>query len=145
MILGIVGSEAAKFTAETENLCCRMMEDLIKERQPTGITSGACHLGGVDIWAADLASIFGLDLIEHPPERLNWDGYRARNIKIAETADEVVCFTVKDLPAGFLAGGWERYCYHCGTDSHIKSGGCWTTKYARKIGKPGRTIVVDAS
>jgi hypothetical protein len=65
-----------------------------------------------------------------------------RNKKIAEASDRVVCITVKDLPPGFKEGGWERYCYHCRTDQHIKSGGCWTTKYARSLGKLTRTIVI---
>ncbi len=41
--------------------------------------------------------------------------------------------------------GFNGYCYHCKTDTHIKSGGCWTTKYARRHGVPGETIVVRNS
>jgi hypothetical protein len=34
-------------------------------------------------------------------------------------------------------------CYHCGTKDHVKSGGCWTVKYARKLGKQGKVIIIE--
>jgi hypothetical protein len=34
-------------------------------------------------------------------------------------------------------------CYHCMSDTHVKSGGCWTVKYAKKIGKEGEVLVIN--
>jgi hypothetical protein len=143
IVLGIVGSEGAKFTKESESLVSQLIETLILQTQPSLVVSGACHLGGVDQWAVEIAKANGIQTQEFPPLHRSWGGYKARNIQIAEAADEVVCFTVEDLPPGFPEGGWERYCYHCKTDEHIKSGGCWTAKYARNLGKVGRTVVVS--
>ena len=144
MKLGIVGSEAAKFTPDTEEHCRWLIESWLNRREADGVVSGGCHLGGVDQWAAEIGRKMGLQVVEYLPRTRDWSGYKSRNMQIAENSDEVICFTVKNLPPGFREGGWERYCYHCKTGEHIKSGGCWTTKYARKLGKPGVTIVVDA-
>jgi hypothetical protein len=143
MRLGIVGSEGAKFSDQARARCQEEIEFLLWANQATGVVSGGCHLGGVDLWAAEIGLRMGLEVQEFLPKERNWEGYKARNILIAENSDEVICLTVSSLPPGFREGGWERYCYHCGTDEHIKSGGCWTTKHARKLGKPGRTIVIN--
>ena len=106
------------------------------------VVSGGCHLGGIDIWAIEEAQKYGLNYIEHRPECLQWSGgYKERNIRISEDSDRVVCIVVKDYPVEYK-GMRFNYCYHCGTDEHIKSGGCWTTKYARSIGKLTRTILI---
>lgn len=140
-ILGIVGSEAAKFTPETEHIAkCTILTIL---SPGDVVVSGECHLGGVDIWAKETALAIGLNYIGCPPAFKTWNSFKRRNIEIAELSDRVVCITVATLPPGFKEGGWERYCYHCKTDTHIKSGGCWTVKYAReKLGKPGEIIVI---
>lgn len=143
MILGIVGSEAAKFTPERHLRAIEWIGSLIEKYKPSKVVSGACHLGGIDKWSIGVAKNFGCDTEEFPPKTRNWEGYKARNIQIAEASDRIVCITVATLPPGYKEGGWERYCYHCRTDKHIKSGGCWTVKYARdKLGKSGEIIVV---
>lgn len=143
MILGIVGSEAAKFTLQTEMWARSIIAKLIEQYHVSTVVSGACHLGGIDVWAIQEAETVGCKVIECPPAFKTWKSFKRRNIEIAERSDRVVCITVKELPEGFKEGGWERYCYHCGTDQHIKSGGCWTVKYAReKLKKPGRIIVI---
>jgi hypothetical protein len=106
------------------------------------VCSGACHLGGIDRWAIEEARVIGLEFQEFPPASKTWRSFKRRNIEIAEFSDKVICITVKTLPPGFKEGGWEKYCYHCKTDEHIKSGGCWTVKYARSIGKQGQVYVV---
>lgn len=144
-VLGIVGSEAAKFTPETEVKAREVIRSLIEKYDAVRVVSGVCPLGGIDIWAISEAVSLGRGILEFPPyrNRNTWNYFKARNIQIAEASTRVVCITVKTLPPGFREGGWERYCYHCKTDSHIKSGGCWTVKYAReKLGKPGEIIVV---
>lgn len=141
-IVGIVGSEAAKFTPETELLARAVIHGLI--RGADLVVSGACHLGGIDIWAVEEARAMGIAVQEFPPARRQWSGgYRERNIQIAETSTEVHCITVRTLPPGYSGMRFDQGCYHCGTKNHVKSGGCWTTKYARSLGKPGRTVVID--
>jgi hypothetical protein len=141
--LGIVGSEGAKFTLETEMKARATIARLIEEYHADTVISGACHLGGIDVWAVEEAETVGCAILECPPAFKTWQSFKRRNIEIAERSDRVVCITVRTLPPSFREGGWERYCYHCKTDSHIKSGGCWTAKYAReKLGKPGEVIVV---
>lgn len=143
MKLGIVGSEGGKFTLETKDKARAAIIRLIKDNDVKTVVSGACHLGGIDVWAVEIAYAFGLLVVECPPQFKTWQSFKRRNIEIATIADEVKCITVAELPPGFKEGGWERYCYHCKTDGHIKSGGCWTVKYAReRLGKPGEVIVV---
>lgn len=143
MILGIVGSESAKFTALGEKRARRLIRKLIVESGARAIVSGACHLGGIDAWAIEEARSAGVKVKEYPPRVRRWEGYRERNVKIATRADRVVCITVKKLPKGYRWKGFEDFCYHCQTSRHIKSGGCWTAKYARSIGKPGTTLVIQ--
>lgn len=143
MKIGIVGSEGAKFTDQAGMEARCIIVALIEQSGADTVVSGECHLGGIDIWAKEKAIKLGLKYIGCPPAFKTWQSFKRRNIEIAEASDRVVCITVKDLPPGFKEGGWERYCYHCRTDQHIKSGGCWTVKYAReKLGKPGDVIVI---
>lgn len=141
MNLGIVGSERAKFTQETEDKAKRLIGKLFIHYGPTVVVSGNCHLGGIDRWAIDMAHAWGYDIQEHSPAHLNWTCYKARNMEIARYSDVVICITVKKFPPNYK-GMRFPYCYHCKTDEHIKSGGCWTVKYAKSIGKEGRIIVV---
>ena len=141
MRIGIVGSESAKFTPETE----AKARAIIRRYTVPGnhIVSGKCHLGGIDIWAIEEAVAAGNSFTEYPPAQLLWEAYKVRNILIAQNSDLVICITVKVLPPGYRVRGFEKYCYHCQTDTHIKSGGCWTVKYAKKLNKPGSIIVVE--
>lgn len=142
MILGIVGSEQAKFTPDTELAARDAVKSLIDAYAPEAICSGCCHLGGVDLYAEQAAKEHGLPFIACPPKSKSWElGYKPRNIEIATKSDHVVCITVKELPPTY-SGMKFSLCYHCGSKDHVKSGGCWTTKYARKLGKPGWTIVI---
>lgn len=142
MIVGIVGSEGKKFTPETEAIARNLIRNLIASTGATGMSSGHCHLGGIDIYAEEIAKELGLETFIYPPKTLSWDtGYRPRNIEIAKKSDEVYCITVDKLPPGYVGMKFNS-CYHCGTSDHVKSGGCWTTKYARQLGKKGETIVI---
>jgi hypothetical protein len=141
MVIGIVGSEEKKFTSETEEKARVVIRELLALY--TKVVSGACHLGGIDIWAIEEAKKLGRAYQEFPPNEKSWQGYKARNIDIARASDIIVCITVKTLPPNYKERGWERFCYHCNTDTHIKSGGCWTVLYGKKIGKEGRVIVIE--
>ena len=141
LILGIVGHEGAKFTAETQ----RQARVIIRESlcmNVTRVVSGACHLGGIDVWAIEEAMQWGLPTQEFPPKDRHWDtGYKPRNIEIAQASDMVICIVVRTYPPDY-AGMRFKLCYHCKTDSHIKSGGCWTARYAGKLGKPFEIIEI---
>lgn len=146
MKLGIVGHEAAKFTSITEREARRQIDLLCDEYSADHIISGACHLGGIDVWAIEAAESLELPYSEYPPNVLRWDGgrdvgYKQRNIQIAEDSDVVCCIVVKKYPTGYKGMRFNK-CYHCNTTSHIKSGGCWTVKYAKNLGKETRVIEI---
>lgn len=129
MNLGIVGHAADKFTPTTEKAAKEIIRNLLSTLGPgDALVSGGCHLGGIDIWAEEIADELGLRKIIHHPRKLQWSGgYRERNLKIAKDSDTVVCIVVKKHPPGFK-GRRFTYCYHCNTFDHVKSGGCWTAK-----------------
>lgn len=141
MRIGIVGSEAAKFTPATEAEARTVIRQLLDEGDV--VVSGACHLGGIDIWAREEGQKLGLEVKEYPPEYHSWDsGYKPRNIKIARDSEMVVCITVRELPGEYVGMKFD-YCYHCGRAArHIKSGGCWTVKFAKREGKAGYVVVI---
>ena len=140
-VVGIVGSEAAKFTPETETRARALIRLLLSPGDV--VCSGHCHLGGVDIFAEEVASALGLEKLIYPPKELNWDhGYRPRNLQIAVASDVVYCITVRDYPPMYKGMRFSS-CYHCKVDTHVKSGGCWTVKQALKLGKAGQVMVVE--
>ena len=145
MRVGIVGSEAAKFTPDTEAKAREVIRRYLKPGDV--VISGGCHLGGIDIWAIEEGRKLGLETVEHKPKTLAWTGgYKDRNILIAKDAEYVLCITVKELPEGYNGMRFPQGCYHCGTpaEHHVKSGGCWTTKYARKyLGKPTNLEIIS--
>ena len=124
MNVGIVGHEAAKFTRHTEERARSIIRSIL--RPGDVVISGHCHLGGVDIWAEEEAASLGLQTLIFPPKRHSWfEGYRPRNILIAQHSDIVHCIVVAVLPPAYQ-GMHFASCYHCHTNTHIKSGGCWT-------------------
>jgi len=147
--IGIVGAEGAKFTKTGENEARILIRAILTggaegypEIDPVTLVSGHCHLGGIDIWAEEVADDLKIPKVIFPPKVLSWesqgtnDGFKARNIKIAMQSDIVHNITVKRLPVGFK-GMKHNKCYHCDSDSHIKSGGCWTMLRAAKYGNRG--------
>jgi hypothetical protein len=148
MILGIVGCEAAKFTKAGEHEARKLIRDLARNEGATSISSGHCHLGGIDIWAEEVADELELGKYIFPPKSMTWTHYKERNIQIAEKSQVVYCISVTDLPETYT-GMRFPLCYHCARDKsvqppdHVKSGGCWTTKYARSLGKHATTFAVS--
>ena len=136
MNVGIVGHEAAKFTKATEKKARAFIRHTIESTLLCGpesfIVSGHCHLGGIDIWAEEEAADLGAPFLVFPPKTHRWsDGYMPRNLQIAAHSDVVYCIVVAEYPKGYDGMRFDE-CYHCHTTDHIKSGGCWTAKRAKK-------------
>lgn len=145
MKIGIVGHEAAKFTPVTEAAARERIQSIILDanqmttRLPNSIVSGRCHLGGIDIWAEEEGKALEMPLILFPPKHLRWhDGYRPRNLLIAQHSDIVHVIVVKELHDSYKGMRFD-YCYHCETITgqlpHVKSGGCWTGVQAHRVFK----------
>jgi hypothetical protein len=143
MWIGIVGSEEAKFTPKGKKHAVDIITSLLLKQSVVGVVSGGCHLGGIDIWSEEIADYLLLQKKIFKPKSLNWSkGYKERNLQIAKESDEVYCISVDSFPESYT-GMKFPFCYHCQFPGHIKSGGCWTTKMARKLGKVGQLYVVN--
>lgn len=142
LIVGIVGSEEAKFTSLGRGRAYQIIIELLCRPGVTEVVSGGCHLGGIDEWAIEIGREMELPFTEFLPRQKSWEWYKVRNIQIAERSTEVHCITVKQLPATYR-GMRFPLCYHCKADDHVKSGGCWTMKYAINLGKVGQLHVVE--
>jgi hypothetical protein len=143
MIIGIVGSEAAKFTKLTEPAARLAIRRLFLP-EVSLVVSGGCYLGGIDVWSIEEAIIAGKPYKEFPAKERRWSGpsgYESRNVKIAEICDKLICIAVRELPPGYRGMRFD-WCYHCRTGAHVKSGGCWTMKKAAKLGKLTELIVI---
>jgi hypothetical protein len=129
MYIGIVGHEAAKFTADTEAMARSIIRSLLSPPEAV-LVSGHCHLGGIDIWAEEEADALGRAKDIFAPKKLVWggpDGFQSRNLKIATRSDVVHCLVIAEYPPTYTGMRFD-YCYHCHTHDHIKSGGCWTAR-----------------
>jgi len=140
--IGIVGNEAAKFTPITESAAKGIIYQLL-DLDGIALVSGGCHLGGIDIWAEEEADRLHKPKFIHKPKHLRWrDGFKPRNILIAQDSITVANIVVSCYPPEYNGMRFNQ-CYHCpplsttyhGIPSHVKSGGCWTAHYARKLGK----------
>lgn len=134
MKVGIVGHGADKFTKLGERRARRLIAHLLAPA--TVMVSGHSPVGGIDIWAEEEAWFLNLELDLKIPEINQWDppggyGYKARNLDIAKSSDIVHVILADSYPDGYL-GRRFPYCYHCKTDEHPKSGGCWTGKKAER-------------
>jgi hypothetical protein len=130
MKIGIVGAEAKKFTTLGELRARIVIREILLRGDVTGVCSGECHLGGIDIWAREEAFILSVPFTPFPPAKLVWTGgFEKRNRQIAKWSDKVYCLTVDTLPKEYKGMRFDT-CYHCAKagrpTNHIKSGGCWT-------------------
>ena len=144
MKLGIVGHGAEKFTAATEKQAKIMIAKVIETYGAQEVISGRTPMGGIDIWAVEIAKMLGLSATEYPSTTNRWGGpggFKERNQRIASESDAVVSIVVESYHEHYR-GTRFALCYHCMTDTHVKSGGCWTAKAARGLGKPGDVWIV---
>ena len=148
MKLGIVGSEAAKFTPPTERAARAAIRSMIERFGADLVISGHSPLGGIDWWAIEEADKLGIPTREYLPRSNAWaapGGFRDRNLAIARESDVVVCITLKELPEGYRGMRFPHGCYHCNSpaEEHVKSGGCWTMREAKRKGKTGLLVIID--
>jgi hypothetical protein len=123
--LAIVGHAQDKFTPETESIARAHILEQVLLYNPTSIVSGHCHLGGVDIYAEEIANNLQIPTIIHAPKSYSWSapgGYRDRNLLIARDSHLTLVIVVAELGLKF------NNCYHCGNRNpkHVKSGACYT-------------------
>lgn len=142
MKIGIVGNGEDKFTEEGRRKAIDEIRNIFNncdrgDGEALVLVSGHSPVGGIDIWAEDVADELGLGMDLKIPKQHTWDaqyGYKQRNIDIAKDSDELHVILVDSYPKGY-EGTKFKQCYHCFTDKHIKSGACWTAKQAIAFGK----------
>ncbi len=140
-VVGIVGNSKNKFTPKSESIARdvirRVLTEAMNSHDTVVMCSGHSPAGGIDIWAEEVATELGIALDLKIPKQHRWDapyGYKARNLDIASTSDEIHVILVSSYPPSYH-GQRFNYCYHCHTDTHVKSGGCWTGLRAVEMGK----------
>lgn len=151
--IGIIGHAANKFNEETKRIAENTIRGIIgcetsKRGTPT-IISGHSPMGGIDIWAEEIANEYGLPTEIKTPKQNSWDGeygFKARNIDIAKCSDIVHVIVVDTYPANYKGMKFEG-CYHCAKHPemkapHIKSGACWTGWKAVAMGKQLRYHII---
>jgi len=144
--IGIVGHEAAKFTPATEAQAKTLIRALLLF-EDVRLISGACPLGGIDVWAEDIADELGRPKLIFPPKVHRWapDGFEERNIKIAQHSAVVIVIVVREYPKNYTGRRFET-CYHCEYNgrayNHKKSGGCWTAFKALEFEKQAEWLEV---
>jgi len=137
----IIGNATDEFTPITETAAKKLIRRLLEKNDI--LISGGCHLGGVDIWAEEYADKIGAKKIIHYPKVHRWSGgYRERNLKIAKDADIVYVIVVSEYPPKY-GGRRFRFCYHCDTTNHVKSGACWTAWKAIAMGKKAVWFIIQ--
>jgi len=138
MKVGIVGAGADKFAEVGRSKCIQLITEFLVNRLPDVVlVSGHSPMGGVDIWSEDIAKRFDITMDLKIPKQNTWDaeyGYKQRNIDIAKSSDVLYVIIVDKYPEDYKGMRFKE-CYHCHTDDHVKSGGCWTGKVAMKLGK----------
>jgi hypothetical protein len=102
--LAIVGSTRY---ADDRRAAAKALETIsraIAYYDPQVVISGGAK--GIDSMAAELARSLGYDVIEHLPEHPRWepDGYKARNLRIAEGCTHLLCIRHPDSKT--YGSGW---------------------------------------
>lgn len=149
--VAIVGHAADKFTPESEAQARSVIRQIFEMyNNKCTLVSGGCHLGGVDQWAEEIADELGLAKRIFVPAHRSWsNGYKPRNIKIADTCHTAWCIVVEQYPAEYKGMRFEQdgkpFCYHCQKQrpAHVKSGGCWTIKRASRAKKPVYWVLIN--
>jgi len=136
--IGIIGHGADKFTEQAKEKAKLFIYKVLTEHnKDITLISGHSPVGGVDIWAEEIAKKLNIPTDIKNPKQHAWDakyGYKQRNLDIAKDSDIVIIILVDKLPISYKGMKFSK-CYHCNTNAHVKSGACWTGKQALKLGK----------
>ena len=116
--IGIVGSSKPAKAFENYR---PVIDKILSKYEPltTVIASGGAK--GVDTFAVNRAKEKGFKTIEFKPTQYNWEGFKKRNLELADKCSKIYCIVepVKDTK-----------CYHCSNNNldndHQKTAGCWT-------------------
>jgi hypothetical protein len=142
MKIGIVGHGKNKFTKHAEQTAKNTIRNILLAHSSPTLISGHSPVGGIDIWAEEIAIELGIKMDIKTPRQKSWEGeygYKARNLDIAQSSDEIHVILVDEYPKNYK-GIRFTICYHCAkhpgkVKSHVKSGGCWTGWKAYDLGK----------
>jgi hypothetical protein len=145
-IVGIVGHGEDKFNHETKKIANNIIYNILNESDVTGFSSGHSPVGGIDIWAEEMAEHFKKTMYIFEAKQNRWDskyGFKQRNLNIAETSDILYVIIVRNYIENYGGRTWFRndkpFCYHCERNKvasdHVKSGACWTAWEAKKLEK----------
>lgn len=143
MRVGIVGNGSDKFTALGEQRARDLIREILVRDGATVMVSGHSPVGGIDIWAEEIATELGLVLDLKIPEINQWDppggyGYKARNLDIAHDSAALYVILADVYPTEYRGRRFSA-CYHhrkgegaprVDAYNHVKSGGCWTGKHS---------------
>lgn len=137
MKIAIVGHAQDKFTPATEKKAKELIFEILMEFPNVVLVSGRSPMGGVDLYAEEVADKVGIPKEIKVPKQNYWDGeygFKARNLDIARCSDVVHVIVVSRYPDTYTGIRFNR-CYHCDMTNHVKSGACFTAKKARALGK----------
>lgn len=148
--VAIIGSGFDKFTPPTERLARDSIIRILKRHRPCILVSGRSPVGGIDIWAEEIANKMRVQTDIKAPRVNDWNapgGFKDRNIEIARDADVVYVIVVGDYPPNYRGRRFDL-CYHCAgregrPPEHAKSGGCWTGWRAKDMGKQVNWVIIS--
>ncbi len=121
MKLAIVGSQGKSFSEVQKNDAINLIGLIVAEKyrwyedlmEGLWIVSGG-EPTGVDAWAEQEANSWGVPTIIHHPKTKDWQGFKARNILVAEAC--TVLYAIRSTKSTTYGSGW-------------------TADYAEKLGK----------
>jgi hypothetical protein len=168
MKVAIVGPQEDKWLPEQKVRVKQAITTILYQYQfekELIMVSGGCPLGGVDIWAEEVAKERGVNTDIFKPDINQWEdkieyenfpmydgkavdyevifkGFKSRNIAIAKNCDVLYCIVPKVLSVT-TDKSTHKYCKHCNSFNHPNNGGCWTMKFAKKIGKETHLVIVE--
>ncbi len=133
MKLAIVGTTTKMTNYEQHVMKQEITIVLKKYPMDTIIITGSAK--GVDTIALEIAKDIGFITQEYKPEKEQWEFYKKRNLQIANTCDELYCFSV---------GVKKVKCYHHNPpQNHEKTAGCWTLEKANQMNKICTLVVLS--
>jgi len=151
MNIAIIGNGNDKFCQFTRSRAFKIIRRILADHPEATIISGHSPVGGIDIWAEEMAKNLGYETMIFTPKQYVWDapyGFKARNLDIARNSDIIYVILVKKYPPEYRGRIFDM-CYHCekysnGRDyeDHVKSGACWTGWKGIEMGKDVRWIVI---